>query len=36
MHAQSAKMRPIVTDVPCLLDITMTCAKIAEPIEMPY
>ena len=39
MHAQNAKMQPVVTDVPlsvclcvyvCSLDITMSCAKMAE------
>jgi len=32
-------MRPIVTDVPwspCVSDITISCVKTAEPIEMPY
>jgi len=40
-HAQSAKMRPIVTDVPrsvcvsvCLLDTNVRPAKTAEPIEV--
>ena len=38
-HACSAKMRPIVMGVTwsvCLLDTTMSCAKTAEPIKMPF
>jgi len=43
-HAQSAEMRPIVAGVPqsvsfsvcvCPLDMTMSCARISEPIKMP-
>ena len=42
-HAQSAKMRPVATDVAwsvclcvCLLDSTVSPTETAEPIEMPF
>ena len=41
LHAWSMKVRPIATDVVwsvcmCLLVTTVSCAKTAEPVEMPF